>query len=354
MNAMFLDPGRSGGPETYLRQLVPAIASECPAIELEIATTRRGASALRTDGFEQHALIHELPADEGERVPRLIAEQLRVPRLARERGWQVIHSLANTGPLSRRTPHVLTLHDVTFFRFRTLALVSTLGLRPLVRRTARRAKLIVTAAEAARYEIVEELGIDPTRIVVIPHGPGRPPAEPAPEAETRERFGLDAQRVVLSVGAFRPHKNQELLIRAVEHLPGTLLVLTGDPERALAKPAGERVRTLGYVSDEQLEALWRLADCAAFPTLSEGFGLPVLEAMRRGVPVACSDIPVLREVGADVPHYFDPHDPESAARAIEEATADERARTAGPERAAEFTWERAARAYGDVYRRAAA
>jgi glycosyltransferase involved in cell wall biosynthesis len=114
----------------------------------------------------------------------------------------------------------------------------------------------------------------------------------------------------------------------------------------------DRVRLPAYVPDEELESLWRLADCAAFPTLAEGFGLPVLEAMARDVPVACSDIPVLREVGGDVPFYFDPHDPAAAARAIEAAMADGEAVERGRRRVGEFSWERSAERTLDVYERA--
>jgi glycosyltransferase involved in cell wall biosynthesis len=339
---MFLDPGRSGGPETYLRELVSAMAARSDGLEIEIATTRRGAKALRADGFADIAKIHELPADEGERVARLHAEQIAVPRLARERGWHVIHSLANTGPLRAPVPHVLTLHDVIFFRHRTLARVSTFGLRPLVRQAARRASLILTVSESSRTEIIETLGIPEDRIVVAPSGPGRSPAPAAPEAEVRERFGLAHARLVLSVGAIRPHKNQQLLVEALHDLPGFVLVLAGDPEAKLGSPPHERVQVVGYVPDRELEALWQIADCAAFATLAEGFGLPVLEAMRRGVPVACSDLPVLREVGGDVPHYFDPRDAAAAAAAIQAAAGDPDAREAGPAQARHFTWERAA------------
>ena len=89
----------------------------------------------------------------------------------------------------------------------------------------------------------------------------------------------------------------------------------------------ERVRFLGYLPDDELEGLWRLAACAAFPTLGEGFGLPVLEAMARGVPVACCDLPVLREVGGDVPHYFPPGRRGAPRRR-------DRGRVGGPRRAA--------------------
>jgi len=166
---------------------------------------------------------------------------------------------------------------------------------------------------------------------------------------------------VLCVGAKRPHKNQELLIRALPRLPDDVaLVLAGHAEayedelRALSAELGldRRVSFPAYVPDEDLEGLWALAGCVAFPTLGEGFGLPVAEAMGRGVPVACSDIPVLREVGGDVAHYFDPHDPAAAALAIEAALTDQSARDAGPRQAAKFTWPAAARATFAAYERA--
>lgn len=363
MNAMYLDPGRSGGPETYLRQLVPALLSSFPELELEVATTRRGTASLRGDTPTGggRLVVHELPSDEGERLRRLHAEQVLVPRLARERGWNAIHSLANTGPMKRgAVPHVLTLHDVIFFRHRTMPLVSTLAHKAVVRPAAKAAKVIVTAAEAARDEICDELGLDPARFVIAPHGPGRQPGPAAPEDELRERYGLGGARVVLNVAAKRPHKNQEVLIRALAHLPeDVVLVLVGHPEdydrRLRSLPGAERTRFADYVPDADLEGLFALAWCAAFPTLSEGFGLPVLEAIRRGVPTACSEIPVLRELGAEVPRYFDPHDPRAVATAIEAAAgAAERARTAGPERARLFTWERSARATMEAYERACA
>jgi glycosyltransferase involved in cell wall biosynthesis len=169
--------------------------------------------------------------------------------------------------------------------------------------------------------------------------------------------------VILCVGAKRPHKNQELLIRAVNLLPvDFVIVLVGHPEsydarlRALAAELGvsERVRFIDFVPDPELEALWRISECAAFPTLGEGFGLPLLEAMVRRVPIACSDIAVLHEVGADVPFYFDPRDPQSAAHAIRAAVADRERISAGVERAARFTWENAARGTFEAYERAVA
>jgi len=107
------------------------------------------------------------------------------------------------------------------------------------------------------------------------------------------------------------------------------------------------------VPDAELEALWALADCAVFPTLAEGFGLPVVEAMDRGVPVACSDIPVLREVGGDVPAYFDPRAPADLAAAVERAIDGGAERAArGRRRAAGYSWAEAARGTLEAYERA--
>jgi glycosyltransferase involved in cell wall biosynthesis len=166
---------------------------------------------------------------------------------------------------------------------------------------------------------------------------------------------------VLCVAAKRPHKNQAVLVRAMALLDDdVVLVLAGHPEaydahlRALAAElgVGARIRFADYVPDRDLEALWRAAGCAAFPTLGEGFGIPLVEAMTRGVGVAASDIPVLREVGGDVPRYFDPHAPGAAADAIRATLGDEQAGAAGPARAARFTWAAAAEGTWAAYERA--
>jgi glycosyltransferase involved in cell wall biosynthesis len=179
----------------------------------------------------------------------------------------------------------------------------------------------------------------------------------------RARLGLsEGARIVLCVGAKRPHKNQELLVRALSRLgDDVVLVLAGHPEpydarlRALAGECGVsgRVRFAGYVAEEDLEALWGIAACAAFPTRAEGFGLPLVEAMRRGVPVAASDLPVLREVGGDVPRFFDPDRPEEAAEAIAKAMGDGDTRApAARAQAARFTWDAAAAGTWTAYERA--
>jgi len=366
LNALFLDPAVSGGPETYLRELLPALHHEEPEARLSVATTRSGARALVADGWSEFCDVHALPCEDGQRLRRTLAEQVLLPRLARRVGAQVLHSMASVAPVRPRSPTVITLHDVTFILRSTFDRITTAGMRTIIVRAARDADVLVAVSAAARDEICSVLGLDPARFLVVPHGAGRPPRAGLPQvssSDVRERYGLGGGRVMLCVGAKRPHKNQALLLRALPLMPpDVLLVLAGHAEpyerllRSLAREleVADRVRFLEYVPDGDLEALWRLAGCAVFPTLGEGFGLPVLEAMSRGVAVACSDLPVLREVGGDVAHYFPPGSPEAAARAIQDAWADRRAEAAGIERASQFSWEASARGHWDAYERAVA
>jgi glycosyltransferase involved in cell wall biosynthesis len=358
LNALFLAPGVTGGPETYLRGLAPALAEQFPALELHVVTTGSGAGALRKDGWEEFAKLVALPCEDGQRVRRQWAEQVLLPVLARRARAGLVHSLASVAPLRPGVRSVVTIHDVTFLLHRTFGAVTTFGMSRLVRSAARRADALIAVSAAARDEICSVLGVPATRFAVIHHGHELPHVAPLREAEVRERHRLDGRRVVLCVAAKRPHKNQELLVRASSALGAdTAIVLAGHAEsyeahlRALAHELGveERVRFVGFVSGAELEGLWAVADCAAFPTLAEGFGLPVLEALARGVPVAASDLAVLHEVGGELPHWFDPHDQADAARAILAAMADEATARRGPAHVAAFTWAAAARATYSVY-----
>jgi glycosyltransferase involved in cell wall biosynthesis len=363
LNALFLAPGVSGGPETYLRGLAPALASEFPALRQTIVTTQSGAQSLRADGFGDFAAIVGLRCEDGQRLRRQFAEQVLLPMRGGRLRADIVHSLASIAPLRAGAPRaVVTIHDVTFMREPTFGALTTFGMEVLVRSAARRADGLITGTAAARDDICARLGVDPQRFTVVHHGHERPHAgAPTPEAQLQTRFGLDAQaRIVLCVAAKRPHKNQELLLRAATELPDDVVILlVGHAEpyeatlRALAAELGvaERVRFVDYLADADLEGLWGIVACAAQPTLGEGFGLPVLEALAHGVAVAASDIPVLREVGGELAHYFDPHDATAAAAAIGLAMADETTRESGPRRAEHFSWTAAARGTHGVYER---
>jgi glycosyltransferase involved in cell wall biosynthesis len=366
LNALWLAPGDSGGPETYMRELVAGLAGEYPGLRMVLFTTGSGRDALAADGFGDVVDLRALPVEEYKRLRRQVGEQLLLPVAARRAGVQLLHSLASTAPIrGLGLPTAITLHDVTFMHIATFGRVTTWGMSQVVGRAARHADVLISGSRAARDDVCATLGLDPARFVVVPHGiaPG-PRAEPAGEGELRERLGLaEGRRIVLCVAAVRPHKNQELLVRALPQLDeDVVLVLAGRREpyaervEDAARELGvaERVISPGYLTDAELEGLWRIAGCAAFPTRAEGFGLPVVEAMARGVPVACSDIPVLREVGGELPRYFDLADPASAADAVTAALGDGDRAAGGPAHASRFSWAEAARGTMDAYERALA
>jgi glycosyltransferase involved in cell wall biosynthesis len=365
LNALFFEPDRSAGTETYLRGLVPALAREFPATRFTVVTTRKGAGALVGDGWADFCSVLKMRCDEGERGARLWCEQVAYPALAPTRGWDLLHSLASSAPVRTLTPAVISVHDVTFFHHRTFGFATTVAMRTIVRAATRRARAIVTVSLASRDDIVATLGVPAERISVVHNGAGRrPEVASAPEDDVRARLRLPPNaRVVLCVGAIRPHKNQAVLVRALPRLPeDVVVVLAGHPEpyvaelETLASELGvkERLRIAGYVDDGEMEALWRLAGCAAFATLGEGFGLPVVEALERGVPVACSDIAVLREVGGKHPYYFPPSDVGGAARALLAALNGPRDDPAAKAWAGRFSWEAAACGTFEAYERALA
>jgi glycosyltransferase involved in cell wall biosynthesis len=217
----------------------------------------------------------------------------------------------------------------------------------------------LTLSESAKADIVRFLGVPSDRVDVTYLGPGiADDVAPAPEDELRNRFDLGDGPVVLSVSAKRPHKNLERLFAAIERVDAVLLV-TGYAtpfETELRQKAGKRVRVAGWVSDEALAGLYDLSTCLAFPSLAEGFGLPVLEAMRRGLPVVCSNASSLPEVAGDAAIYFDPTDTEAMASALQHVLSDAELRArltaAGRRQAERFSWEATARATLASYDRA--
>lgn len=361
-DALYLAPGVSGGTETYLRELLPVMAGRHPGVRFTVITTPSGAHALKGSDLADAVAIRSLPAEDAQRVRRVLTEQTLLPVLGLRQGWDLIHGLGNRAPIWGRGAIVLTLHDLIFLRDQSLAGVPRKVLEFLTVRALRRADGVITLTRAVSDDICASAALDRSKVSVIPHGVGRgAPTAAADEGSVREKFRLAGARVVLCVAAKRPHKNQELLLRALEYLPDDVVVLCAghddgyEPrlrELTAELDIGARVRLPGYVDDDELETLWRVASCAAFPTLAEGFGLPILEAMRRGVPVACSDIAVLREVGGSAATYFDPADPRAAAAAIDASLGNADMAAAGRARAAAYSWEAAADATFEAYERA--
>ena len=371
LNLVFLVPGETGGMEVAARELIGPLLEEAPPGYRFTAFINREAAAANDGPWGELLPAVTVPAKARNRVQWVLGEQTALPLLARRGRVDLLHSLASTAPLWGRFRRVVTVHDLIYARFpEAHAGLRDKGMRVLVPAAARRSDRVIADSQSTRDDLIELLGIPAGRIDVVPLGLGVPPrGSPLPEPATRERFDLGQRRVLLSLSAKRPHKNLAALIGALAVLPAEsrpVLVLAGYPtaheqelrNRAAALGVGRDVRFPGWISREEVEGLWALASAFVFPSLYEGFGLPVLEAMARGVPVACSNASSLPEVAGEAALLFDPRDEAQIAAVLSRLLGDpqlrERLRAAGHERARLFTWRQTARLTLESYARALA
>jgi glycosyltransferase involved in cell wall biosynthesis len=338
-----LVPGEHGGAETATRELLRALE-------------RGGTLPYR---------VYLPPGATGsaEGLPAEIVPEYRLARTIPDRLVAMTLAAARPGPLRRHlesadvvhypltirippvaAPSVVTLQDVQHLDLPQLFSRAERAFRVVAyHRSARSAQIVVVPTEFVRDRVTELLGLEPRRVRVIGYGVDH--TRFAPAGEPREPFLLYPARSW-------PHKNHARLYEALALLrrerPELRLVLTGGGDRGQL-PDG--VIDRGQVSADELVSLYRRAAALVFPSLYEGFGLPLLEAMACGCPVACSDIPTLVEVCGDAARTFAPGDPEAISTAVT-AVLDDAApwQARGAERAAGFTWERTAAAYEDVYR----
>jgi glycosyltransferase involved in cell wall biosynthesis len=367
LNLVFLVPGEMGGLETYARELIRALAAERPDVRLTAFVSREARAA--GGEWDELAEVVEVPVYSRNRAQWVRGEQQLLPGLARRAGIDVLHSLASTAPGRGRFRRVVTIHDLHYRVVPGAHFgVKGLGMRLLVPLAARTSDRVIAISRSTAADVRRYLHVADERVDVIPSGVGVTAlSPPEPAALLRERHRLGDRRVALSVSAKRPHKNLARLLVALAAIPAErrpVLVVPGYPtpyERELRERAQQLgvvgdVRFLDWVSGAELEGLYALADVFVFPSLYEGFGLPVLEAMRRGVPVACSNRSSLPEVAGDAALLFDPEDPRAITTAIERVLGDpteaQRLRTAGHAQAGRFSWAATARATAGSYERA--
>jgi glycosyltransferase involved in cell wall biosynthesis len=267
---------------------------------------------------------------------------LALPRAARKRRLSVLHCPTFRGPFQSAVPVVITVHDLAVLRHPGMFNQwSRRYSRLAVPRVAQGARRLIAVSEFTRRELVELLRVPEERIRVIPNAVGEP-------------FGPDGPRsegdYVLTVGTLEPRKNLAAALQAARQL-GVELRIVG----ARGWGGVEADGWLGRVSDEELARLYRGARSLVYPSLYEGFGIPVLEAMACGTPVVTSAGGATEEVAGGAAVLVDPLDPASIAAGLEQAASRrEELAARGLERARGFTWERVAAETWKVYEEAAA
>ncbi len=312
--------------------------------------------------------LRRVPLDNANRLARLAWSQLSLARLARAAGDDLLHSPAYLCPLAGGLPRVLGLFDLIALDNPDLATrANRLNYGLWLPHCVRRAEAVVVPSEAVAEAVTRRWPAAAARLTVVPLGvePRFAAAGEADVARVVERFRLP-KRYVLWVGNVEPKKNVAVLLRAWSRaaelgLDLPQLVLAGALSWSseglcddwLARGLQQQVRLLGRVADGDLPALYAGATAFAFPSLAEGFGLPPLEAMAAGVPVIAARIGALSEVVGEAGLLVPPDDADgwatALARVCDEPALAERLADAGRARAAEYSWERTARATWAVY-----
>ncbi|WP_106815989.1 glycosyltransferase family 4 protein [Microbacterium timonense] len=348
---MLFYTGTRGGTETYAREIIKRMPEAFADVRLTALANRAGAERIRGFFPGDVQVVDWVGAD---RVSWAAGEVLAVNARAKRARVDVIWSPANFAPITRsRAARVTTTHDVTYHTAGGgIGGAVTRITSWLMTRAALTSDAVITGSHAAEEAVTLHMGIAADEITVIPHGTNAPNASEDPWRELAE-IGIHPGRpVLLSTGNRLPHKNFEGLLRAVAQLDGPrpLVVIPGshgkDPLAPLVEKLGLQhdVVLPGWVSSAQLEALFAVAAVYVCPSLTEGFGLPVIDAMRRGCLVLANDVLVLREVGGDVAMYADATSPELFGAAIVRAIHEDGSerRHDGVRRASEYTWERSA------------
>ncbi|MBW7909433.1 MAG: glycosyltransferase family 4 protein [Kiritimatiellae bacterium] len=364
VNTLFYLPGEVGGSETYLLETLRALARRSDAPRLVLFTNAENEVTLRREFPMAEVVSIRVAATN--RFARIPAEQLELPQQVKRAGVDVLWSPGYTAPWRCACPQVVSIldmqykrfpHDVTWLAARTMDVLYPLA--------ARSSAAVVTISEFAKSEIVHFLGTPAEKIEVTLLAADSSFAAPAPARPA----AVGAEPYLLCVANTYPHKNIALLIRAFSRIATEIphrLVLVGkarlgEPEvaAALARAPKGRVIRLAQVTREELITLNQRADWFVFPSLYEGFGLPVLEAMTAGAPVLTTREASLPEVAGDAARYGDGRDEVAFAAALREAIelpTDARAQliAAGRARAGSFTWDASAAKLWRVLQRVAA
>jgi glycosyltransferase involved in cell wall biosynthesis len=359
-------PGSIATPELETSSRGPLrVALDARALADDATGVGRYIGALITAFRETHGV--DLKPYRGEGL-RLLGPQLELPLRMRRDGAQLIHGPANSLPLLKLgLPGVVTIHDLAIYDHpEWFPSGQWFATRVVVPQSARSARMIICPSEATKRATVRLFGIEPDRCRVIPHGVETEfalPASPSVKADVKARYALP-DHYLLQLGTVQPRKNYLTSLRALAQIPARErmpLIVAGtfgwkydavvDAVREL--DLRDWVRFVGYATMPDLPALYQMAQVVLFPSLDEGFGLPLLEAFAAGTPVVASNAGAIPEVASDAALLSAPEDAQALAdnllRLLTDRQLRERQVAAGRARAALYTWSASAAAHRDVY-----
>ena len=362
---------QGGGIGRYTRDLIHALVIEAPDFDYKLFSARPPSVLPVADPLPVATGVAHRAAPLGERWLYRLSYRARLPLPVQSftGALDLFHSPDFVlPPVSGRIPTILTVHDLSFIHYpETFPVKLVEYLNRVVPWSVERADHILADSESTRGDLQSFWGVAPERISVLYSGVNerfRPVTDATALDAVCDRYGLP-RPFVLAVGTVQPRKNYEMLVRAFRpvtgHHPHSLVIVGGKgwldeglPKEIERQGLGERVKLAGFVDDADLPALYSAADLLAFPSLYEGFGLPLLEAMACGTPVLSSDASSLPEVAGSSAVLLSPHDESAWSAALIGLLGDEVARqrllAAGFERSAQFSWASSARLLASIYR----
>jgi glycosyltransferase involved in cell wall biosynthesis len=336
VNALYLIPGGVGGTEIYLRNLLRALAEIDSENQYIVFTNRETGADLVPD--RPNFVRSPQRVSASFRPARILWEQIALPFAARKHRLNVMFNPGFTAPLLCGCPMVTVFHDLQhkrhpeYFRWFHLPFWNF-----LVWASARRSRGAIAVSQSTADDLQRYYS---RSAQVIQHGVERELLEIAQHRQPKD--------YLLCASTTHPHKNLERLLRVhaqIKNAPKLILTgVRGFAAEEIERLAGSSVEIFGWVPRERLFELYRGAIGFIYPSTFEGFGMPVLEAMAAGVPVACSDIPPLREIAQSTVHFFDPANDREIRDALLLLASGKISTDAAQRRAAQFTWEKTARA----------
>ncbi len=363
LNLLYMLPGIVGGTETYAAGLMHGLSLVETEDRFVVYVNLESAEWPLPPGPRFQRVV--CPVRAASRAARYWHEQVHLPARAARDGVEVLHSLGYVAPLRVRCPSVLTVHDVHQHAYGGPAgWPRRLVLDGFVRRSLRRAAAVIADSHFSRGEIARAYRVPVESIDVVQLAPKPRTSEPAVPHPAVPHAGAAAARsgtpYLMAFAGVQPNKNLPRLLEAYRQarrgqdaVPD--LVLIGRLPPGWRPDGVPGLTVTGYLPDAQVAEVFGGARALLFPSIYEGFGLPVLEAMAAGVPVACSRVTALPEVAGDAALYFDPLDVGDMANKIVRIASDEglraELRAKGRAQADRFGWDRAARETLAIYRR---